>query len=54
MTQEEITKLINEAILKEREECAKLCDESHFNPVHYTAPTEAKWLSILIRSREIK
>jgi hypothetical protein len=52
MTQEDINKLVTEAILKEREECAKICDASHFNPQHYTAPSEAKWLAILIRSRE--
>ena len=36
---------------KEREACAEICDKHHKNPVHYTAPSEAKLIGVYIRAR---
>jgi hypothetical protein len=39
------------AVLAEREECAKLCEEERINATHYSAPTQSNWLAIKIRSK---
>jgi hypothetical protein len=48
---EEIDSRIREAVLAEREACARICDEEHTNPKHYLAVGEAKWIAVLIRNR---
>jgi hypothetical protein len=59
MTLEQIQKLETEweeklkaAVLKEREECALLCDEERINAVHYSATTQSNWLAIKIRNKQ--
>ena len=39
------------AVLAEREECAKLCEQERINATHYSAPTQSNWLAIKIRSK---
>ena len=46
---EAFAKLVAE---KEREACAKLCEEEKINAVHYSAPTQSNWLAIKIRNRQ--
>jgi len=36
---------------KEREECAKLCEEEKLNATHYSATTQSNWLAIKIRAK---
>jgi hypothetical protein len=36
---------------KEREECAKLCEEEKLNATHYLATTQSNWLAIKIRTK---
>ncbi len=36
---------------KEREECAKLCEEEKLNATHYSATTQSNWLAIKIRTK---
>jgi hypothetical protein len=59
MTLEQIQKLQTEwqeklkaAVLKEREECALLCEEEKINAVHYSATTQSNWLAIKIRNKQ--
>jgi hypothetical protein len=59
MTLEQIQKLETEwkeklkaAVLKEREECALLCEEEKINAVHYSATTQSNWLAIKIRNKQ--
>jgi len=59
MTSEQIQKLETEwqeklkaAVLKEREECALLCEEEKINAVHYSATTQSNWLAIKIRNKQ--
>ena len=46
-----VMKLVGDAVAKEREECAILCDEESINARHYSAPTQSKWLATKIRAR---
>ena len=59
MTSEQLQKLETEwqeklkaAVLKEREECALLCEEEKINAVHYSATTQSNWLAIKIRNKQ--
>jgi hypothetical protein len=59
MTSEQLQKLetdwqekLKAAVLKEREECALLCEEEKINSVHYSAPTQSNWLAIKIRNKQ--
>jgi|TARA_R110000823_G_scaffold288451_1_gene406612 hypothetical protein len=60
MTNDEIIKMLEAkwsdrlkaAVLKEREECALLCEEERINAVHYSAPTQSNWLAIKIRNKQ--
>jgi len=59
MTVEQLQKLetewqekIKAAVLKEREECALLCEEEKINAVHYSATTQSNWLAIKIRNKQ--
>ena len=36
---------------KEREACAKLCEEEKLNATHYLATTQSNWLAIKIRTK---
>jgi hypothetical protein len=46
-----VIKLVNDAIVKEREACALLCEEERINATHYSAPTQSNWLAKKIRAR---
>jgi hypothetical protein len=59
MTVEQLQKLetdwqekLKVAVLKEREECALLCEEEKINAVHYSATTQSNWLAIKIRNKQ--
>jgi len=59
MTSEQLQKLetdwqekLKAAVLKEREECALLCEEEKINAVHYSATTQSNWLAIKIRNKQ--
>jgi len=60
MTNDEIIKMLEAewsdrlkaAVLKEREECALLCEEEKINAVHYSATTQSNWLAIKIRNKQ--
>lgn len=36
---------------REREECARLCEEERINAVHYSATTQSNWLARKIRAK---
>jgi hypothetical protein len=46
-----VMKLVNDAVMKEREACALLCEEERINATHYSAPTQSNWLAKKIRAR---
>jgi len=45
---EAFAKLVAE---REREECARLCEEERINAVHYSATTQSNWLARKIRAK---
>ena len=46
-----VKRMIEEAVLAEREACALLCEEERINATHYSAPTQSNWLAKKIRAR---
>ena len=46
-----VMKLVNDAVAKEREACALLCEEERINATHYSATTQSNWLAKKIRAR---
>ncbi len=47
-----VMKLVNDAVMKEREACALLCEEERIEARHYSAPTQSNWLAKKIRNRK--